>query len=101
MAFDKSKYDIEYAKEHITRKYLAFNKEDPKDCEILSFLEAKGQGNVNAYIKRLIVRDMHVEPLIYPPTRYTGGLYGCPVCKREITREDASCPGCGVIIDWK
>ena len=58
MAFDKSRYDIEYAKEHITRKYLAFNRDDEEDCRILAFLEEKGRGNVNAYIKNIILEDM-------------------------------------------
>ena len=58
MPFDKSKYDQEYAKKHITRKFLAFNRDDPEDVALLDWLKAKGYGYTNAYIKRLIREDM-------------------------------------------
>lgn len=58
MPFDKKTYDIEYAKEHVTRKFLAFNKDDPEDAEILAWLNNLGRGNVNGYVKNLIREDM-------------------------------------------
>lgn len=57
--FNKSDYDKKYAKEHITRKFLAFNKDDPNDILLLSWLNA--QGNVNAYVKQLIRDDMALK----------------------------------------
>jgi hypothetical protein len=58
MAFNKTQYDIEYAKEHITRKFLSFNHDDPNDAALLEWLNSQGKGKVTAYIKRLIVEDM-------------------------------------------
>lgn len=58
MAFNKSQYDMEYAKENVTRRYLCFNKNDPEDQALLLWLSGKGKGNVNAYIKKLILDDM-------------------------------------------
>ena len=56
MAFNKTKYDIEYAKANITRKFIPFNKQNPEDAELLSWLA--GQDNVTQYIKALIRDDM-------------------------------------------
>lgn len=58
MGFDKSQYDQQYAKDHITRRFLAFNRDDADDAELLAWLASKGKGNMNAYIKGLIRDDM-------------------------------------------
>ncbi len=55
-AFDKSKYDQQYNKDHLTKKLISFNMDKPDDMEILKF--AEGQGNFTAYIKELIRADM-------------------------------------------
>ena len=56
MAFDKNKYDQEYNKAHIRRKFIPFNDNNPDDCLMLECLEQ--QGNVTQYIKQLIRDDM-------------------------------------------
>ena len=56
MAFDKGKYDVEYAKAHIKCKRIPFNDTVPEDQEILSWLGTKD--NVTAYVKQLIREDM-------------------------------------------
>ena len=56
MAYNKSKYDQEYAKAHITRKFIPFNDQNPDDAELLSWLS--GKENVTQYIKGLIRDDM-------------------------------------------
>lgn len=58
MPFDKSQYDMEYARENITRKFLAFNKNDPADVAILEHLRNIPRGTMNEYIKQLIRDDM-------------------------------------------
>lgn len=57
MAFEKSKYDKEYAKAHIIRKFIPFNKDVKTDVELLNWLDQ--QGNVTQYIKGLISADMN------------------------------------------
>jgi len=52
----KSAYDQKYMKENITRKLLAFNRNNPEDVEILTWLNA--QKNATEYIKKLILNDM-------------------------------------------
>ena len=74
MAFDKSKYDKEYAKAHITRKFIPFNDTVPEDAELLAWLVQCG--NVTQYVKRLIREDM----LIYRDQHLTDeekALIGC------------------------
>lgn len=56
MAFNKSAYDQQYNKDHIKRKFLAFNIDQPEDKELLDHLEQ--QNNINSYIKALIRKDM-------------------------------------------
>ena len=56
MAFDKSKYDQEYNKDHIRRVFVAFNDANHEDQELLSWIDQ--QGNKTQYIKRLIRDDM-------------------------------------------
>lgn len=56
MPFDKSAYDKEYAKKHITRKFIPFNDTVNEDAELLAWLATKE--NVTAYIKGLIRNDM-------------------------------------------
>lgn len=57
MAYNKSKYDQEYAKAHITRKFIPFNDQNTDDAQLLSWLA--NQDNVTQYIKRLIRDDMN------------------------------------------
>lgn len=59
MAFDKGAYDKEYAKKHITRKFIPFNDTVPEDKELLSWLATKS--NVTQYVKQLIREDMVKE----------------------------------------
>ena len=54
--FDKGKYDVEYAKAHIRRKFIPFNDTNPEDAELLSWLATKD--NVTAYVKQLIRDDI-------------------------------------------
>ena len=56
MAFDKSRYDQEYNKQHITRKFIPFNDTVQDDAILLEWLAARG--NVTQYVKRLIRDDM-------------------------------------------
>ena len=56
MAFDKAKYDKDYAKAHIKRKFIPFNDTVPEDQIILSWLATKE--NVTQYVKALIREDM-------------------------------------------
>ena len=55
MAFDKNKYDQEYQKAHIRRKFVPFNDTNPDDCVMLEWLATKP--NVTQYIKDLIMQD--------------------------------------------
>lgn len=50
--FDKKKYDIEYAKAHITRKFIAFNDQNPEDKELLDYIATIP--NFTQYVKALI-----------------------------------------------
>ena len=56
MSFNKNKYDQEYNKAHITRKFIPFNDQNPDDSELLSWLS--GVENVTQYVKQLIRDDM-------------------------------------------
>ena len=88
MAFDKGKYDKEYAKAHITRKFIPFNDTVPEDKELLSWLDTVG--NVTQYVKNLIREDM----LIYRDQHLTDeekALIGCQIgC--QIESETAGTP---------
>ena len=57
MPFDKGKYDQEYARAHIKRKFIPFNDTNQEDAELLSWLAQ--QNNVTQYIKGLIRDDMN------------------------------------------
>ena len=59
MAFDKTQYDIEYAKAHITRKFIPFNDQNPEDKIMLEWLATKS--NVTQYIKDLISADIALK----------------------------------------
>ena len=61
MPFDKTKYDIEYARAHIRRKHIPFNDTVPEDQELLSWLATKP--NVTQYVKQLIREDMERDSL--------------------------------------
>ena len=56
MPYNKSQYDKDYAKKHITRKFIPFNDTVPDDVIILAWLATKD--NVTGYIKHLIRQDM-------------------------------------------
>lgn len=56
MAFDKTRYDVEYSKNNVMRLFMSFNRNKPEDVELLEY--ARTQGNVTAYIKTLIRADM-------------------------------------------
>ena len=62
MAFDKGKYDVEYAKAHIKCKRIPFNDMVDDDKELLEWLEQ--QGNVTQYIKGLIRADIKNIPSV-------------------------------------
>ena len=64
MAFDKNKYDQEYNKAHIRRKFIPFNDTKPEDAELLEWLAQ--QGNVTQYIKGLIRDDMESKQIVFP-----------------------------------
>ena len=64
MAFDKGKYDVEYAKAHIKCKRIPFNDMVDDDKELLEWLEQ--QGNVTQYIKQLIRDDMEHRQFVFP-----------------------------------
>lgn len=54
--FEKSKYDMEYAKAHIKRKHIPFNMNNPEDVALFDWLNSRP--NVTQYIKGLIAADM-------------------------------------------
>ena len=56
MAFDKAKYDKEYNRAHVVRKFVPFNDTKPEDVELLKWLACKH--NVTQYVKALIRDDM-------------------------------------------
>ena len=64
MGFNKAAYDMEYAKKHITRKFLPFNDTNPEDAELLEWLAQ--QGNVTQYMKGLIRDDMESKQIVFP-----------------------------------
>ena len=64
MAFDKNKYDQEYNRAHIRRKFIPFNDTNPEDAELLAWLGQ--QGNVTQYVKRLIREDMESKQIVFP-----------------------------------
>lgn len=54
---DKAAYDIQYAKEHITRKSVTFNDVQEEDRALLAYVNGLNEVFV-AYVKRLIREDM-------------------------------------------
>lgn len=64
MPFDKNKYDQEYNKAHIRRKFIPFNNTVPEDVELLAWLSE--QDNVTQYIKGLIREDMERNQFVFP-----------------------------------
>ena len=97
--FDNKAYQNEYHKAMKT-KLISFNPNDPEDMAIWNHLMQKGHGKVTPYMKQLFRRAMILEPQLYPPTRYSEELYGCPLCKREVTPDMDVCNYCGVKLDW-
>ena len=59
MAFNKGKYDQEYNRAHITRKFIPFNDMNSDDAEMLIWLSTKD--NVTKYIKGLIKEDLEYQ----------------------------------------
>lgn len=64
MQFDKGKYDQEYNRKNIKRKFIPFNIQNPDDAELLAWLGQ--QGNVTQYVKRLIREDMESKQIVFP-----------------------------------
>ena len=56
MAYDKSSYDKQYAKDHIKRKFIPFNDTVPEDVALLEWINK--QPNATAYIKELVKCDI-------------------------------------------
>lgn len=56
MGFNKTQYDVEYAKRHIRRVAIPFNVKNTEDQRMIAWLER--YPNRTAYIKELIARDM-------------------------------------------
>ena len=56
MPFNKGKYDTEYNKTNVTRKFIPFNKNNPEDVALLDWLNRRD--NVTAYVKQLIKQDI-------------------------------------------
>lgn len=55
---DKAAYDMQYAKEHITKKVIDFNGQNEVDRVILDWLKEK-KYKFAPYIKELILNDMN------------------------------------------
>lgn len=81
MAFDKGKYDMNYAKANITRVHIPFNKTNKEDVVILEYLKTKG--NRTAYIKNLVYMDMIHERMAAheEKMRQIGCQNGCQIEK--------------------
>lgn len=54
--FNKTAYDMDYAKQHIRRRMIPFNMDKPEDFELWEWLD--GRDNITQYIKDLIRADM-------------------------------------------
>ena len=54
----KTAYDIQYARDNITRKFIPFNKTVESDAKMLAWLDKQGKRKVTKYIKGLIQKDM-------------------------------------------
>ena len=63
MPFDKKAYDMEYARQNITRKHIPFNLTNKEDADLLAWLNK--QGNVTQYIKQLIRADIECSRCEY------------------------------------
>ena len=88
---------LKYDAANTTQVHLKLN--NNTDSEIIEHL--KQTGNIQGYLKQLIIRDMHIPPLKYPPTRYSDELFGCPVCHHEVTPGMDACYRCGVFLEWE
>ena len=85
-----------YEKENLRQIRLKINRKT--DPEMLEWIEK--HENIQGYIKQLIRRDMTIEPVAYPPTRYADETFGCSLCKHEVTKEMTNCNNCGVKLNW-
>lgn len=56
MIEDLAAYNHEYQKQNIVRKIVKFNKKNPEDLQLLSWIEL--QDNFSGYCRRLIRADM-------------------------------------------
>lgn len=61
MAFNKSEYDKQYARENIKRKHIPFNQNNPEDMALLDWINR--QPNATEYIKRLVREDIKRDSL--------------------------------------
>lgn len=55
---EKSAYDQQYRRDHMTTKLIAFNRDKPEDIALLRYVESKGNRIFSSYVKELIRRDM-------------------------------------------
>ena len=96
---EEYKYQQEYIHDNIKFVNIPFNMKNGEDVELFEYLNSI-EGKKATYMKQLIRRDMVIEPIRYPPTRYSEELCGCPLCKHEVKPEADSCEYCGVKLDW-
>lgn len=54
----KSAYDQQYRRDHMSTKLIAFNRDKPEDIALLNYVESKGERMFSPYVKELIRRDM-------------------------------------------
>ena len=89
MPYNKAEYDKEYAKAHITRKFIPFNDTVAEDVAILEHLATVG--NVTAYVKRLIREDMRrtADAVIFNGVTYAAGYIDKDAIKRAETEGHA------------
>lgn len=57
--FDKTAYDIAYIKANIVTKRINFNRQQPEDMKLLTWLES--HENITQYLKGLILRDLEAR----------------------------------------
>lgn len=57
----KSAYDQDYRRKHMTTKLIAFNRDKPEDIALLKYVESKGDRMFSPFVKELIRREMEKE----------------------------------------
>jgi len=55
----KNEYNSKYVMDHQVQRKIVFNDAIPEDRELLAWLDSKGKGNRNQYVKGLIRDDMN------------------------------------------